>query len=97
MENIKKIIAIILLALFGGGIISAQTLVKVSGIVTSADDGLPMIGVGVMAGPGNGVITSLDGEYSIEAAPGTTLVFRVSDFRIRQLSCLRPRLLSTMW
>ena len=53
----------------------AQSLVKVSGVVTSAEDGLPMIGVGVMAGPGTGVITSLDGEYEIEVAPGTELTF----------------------
>ena len=75
MNKTSKIIAVILLAIFGCGAVSAQTLVKVSGVVTSADDGLPMIGVGVMAGPGNGVITSLDGEYLIEAAPGTTLTF----------------------
>ena len=53
----------------------AQSLVKVSGVVTSAEDGLPMIGVGVMAGPGTGVITSLDGEYEIEVVPGTELTF----------------------
>ena len=75
MNKTSKIIAVILLTIFGCGAVSAQTLVKVSGVVTSADDGLPMIGVGVMAGPGNGVITSLDGEYLIEAAPGTTLTF----------------------
>ena len=54
---------------------NAQTLVKVSGIVTSADDGLPMIGVAVMDGSGNGVITSLDGDYMIEVTPGTELTF----------------------
>ena len=53
----------------------AQTSVKVTGVVTSADDGLPMIGVAVMAGPGNGVITSLDGDYEIVVAAGTELVF----------------------
>ena len=53
----------------------AQSLVRVTGVVTSAEDGLPMIGVGVMAGPGTGVITSLDGEYEIEVAPGTELTF----------------------
>ena len=53
----------------------AQTLVKVSGVVTSAEDGLPMMGVGVMAGAGSGVITSLDGDYVIDVAPGTELTF----------------------
>ena len=53
----------------------AQSSVKVTGVVTSAEDNLPMIGVGVMAGQGVGVITSMDGDYSIEVAPGTTLTF----------------------
>ena len=53
----------------------AQTKVVVSGVVTSAEDNLPMMGAGVMAGPGVGVITNLDGEYSIDVAPGTTLTF----------------------
>ena len=81
MNNIKKLFTAFILSLLGCGIISAQTLVKVSGVVTSADDGLPMIGVGVMAGAGNGVITSLDGDYLIEVAPGTTLTFSSIGFQ----------------
>ena len=75
MGNIKKIIVTIALAVLGAGFAMAQSTVKVTGIVTSAEDNLPMIGVGVMAGPGVGVITSMDGDYSIEVAPGTTLTF----------------------
>lgn len=30
----------------------AQDLVKVSGVISSADDSLPLMGVAVMAGPG---------------------------------------------
>jgi TonB-dependent SusC/RagA subfamily outer membrane receptor len=81
MDNTKKLFTAFILSLIGCGIISAQTLVKVSGVVTSADDGFPMIGVGVMAGPGNGVITSLDGDYMIEVAPGTTLTFSSIGFK----------------
>ena len=81
MNNIKKLFTAFILSVFGCGIITAQTLVKVSGVVTSADDGLPMIGVGVMAGAGNGVITSLDGDYLIEVAPGTTLTFSSIGFQ----------------
>ena len=81
MRNIKKFITAILYLMLGCGFASAQTMVKVTGVVTSADDGLPMIGVGVMAGPGNGVITSLDGDYMIEVAPGTTLTFSSIGFK----------------
>ncbi|MGM9738109.1 MAG: SusC/RagA family TonB-linked outer membrane protein [Candidatus Cryptobacteroides sp.] len=54
---------------------SAQTRVKVTGTVTSAEDGLPVIGAAVMTGPENGTITSIDGDYEILAEPGTYLIF----------------------
>ena len=76
MRNLKKLFVTILLLSAGGGFaLSAQNTVKVSGVVTSSEDNLPMIGVGVMAGQGVGVITSMDGEYSVDVTPGTTLTF----------------------
>ena len=75
MRNLKRLFVTLLLSVFAGGIAFAQSSVKVSGVVTSADDGLPMIGVAVMDGMGNGVITSLDGEYEIVVAPGVELTF----------------------
>ena len=81
MNKILKLFMTILLSAVGGGLLFAQNLVKVSGVVTSADDGLPMVGVAVMAGPGTGVITSLDGDYSIEVAPGTELTFSSIGFK----------------
>ena len=70
-----KLFATLMLVFTGVFALNAQNLVKVSGVVTSSDDGLPMIGVAVMAGTGNGVITSLDGDYEIDVAPGTELTF----------------------
>ena len=75
MKNYLKTILAVILMFAAGASAHAQTSVKVTGIVTSADDGLPMIGVAVMAGPGNGVITSLDGDYEIVVAPGTELTY----------------------
>ena len=75
MKNIFKLILTTFMLAAACVALSAQTTVKVSGVVTSAEDGLPMMGVGVVAGPGNGVITSLDGDYVIEVAPGTELTF----------------------
>ncbi len=75
MKRFETLIAGLLLCLFSGGISFAQSVVKVSGTVTSAEDNLPLVGVTVIAGPGIGVSTSADGDYSIEAAPGTKLVF----------------------
>ena len=75
MKKMPQIIATMVLFLAGCFALDAQSLVKVSGVVTSSDDGLPMIGVAVMDGAGNGVITSLDGDYAIDVAPGTELTF----------------------
>ena len=75
MKKLTKIFMTLVLAVVGNFALNAQSLVKVSGVVTSSDDGLPMIGVAVMAGDGTGVITSLDGDYLIEVAPGTELTF----------------------
>ena len=75
MRNFKNLIVTLVLVMSGAGFAMAQSTVKVTGVVTSAEDNLPMIGVGVMAGAGVGVITSMDGDYSIEVSPGTTLTF----------------------
>lgn len=76
-----KFVLTVLLAILGGGyLMDAQTLVKVSGVVTSVDDGEPLIGAGVVDKSGNGVITSLDGDYVIEVAPGTELTFSCIGF-----------------
>ena len=74
MKNIKFLILSVII-MTASLCAHAQGYVKVTGVVTSAEDGLPMMGVGVMAGPGNGVITSLDGDYVIEVTPGTELTF----------------------
>ena len=75
MRKLKKLYLAILLPFFAGLPLLAQTSVKVSGVVTSADDGLPIVGVVVMDGKGGGVVTSLDGDYEIVVSPGTELVF----------------------
>ena len=55
--------------------VSAQQKVTVRGVITSADDGLPLIGASVMDNQGGGVVADLDGNYEIMAAPGTMLIF----------------------
>ena len=81
MNYLKKLFVQILLILAFAVAADAQSKVKVSGVVTSADDGLPMMGVAVMAGPTDGVVTSLDGDYVIEVAPGTQLTFTSIGFK----------------
>lgn len=77
MTKFRRVFISCLCMLFSFGLsISAQeTTVKVSGVITSAEDGLPIIGAAVIVGPGVGVSADFDGNYSIEVAPGTELTF----------------------
>ncbi|MDO9152403.1 MAG: carboxypeptidase-like regulatory domain-containing protein, partial [Paludibacter sp.] len=48
----------------------------IKGVVTSKDDGMPIIGASVVEkGTTNGTITNFNGIYSIEVSSGATLVF----------------------
>lgn len=69
--------AITLLLLFFGFQSADAQQFTVSGIVTSSEDGLSLIGVNVVEkGTDNGVITELDGSYRLEvASPDAVLVF----------------------
>ena len=58
--------------------------VTVSGVVISAEDKLPLIGVAVVTEAMTGVTTSIDGDYTIEAAAGTTLTFQYVGFQTAQ-------------
>ena len=49
---------------------------NITGTVTSAEDGLPLIGVAVLIkGTSTGTVTDLDGRFEIEAQPDDILVF----------------------
>ncbi len=74
MNKFQKFLIVFLTCLTGGGAF-AQTSVNVTGVVISAEDKLPLVGVAVIAGQGQGVMTSIDGDYSIDVAPGTKLIF----------------------
>ena len=65
--------------------VSAQTEEKsdvtVSGVVTSSEDGLPLVGVVVMSSAGGGVSTSDDGSYSCTVPAGTVLSFHAISYQ----------------
>ena len=56
----------------------AQTTKKVtvSGVVTAAEDGQPLLGATVVTQSMSGVTTQIDGTYTIEAEAGTLLAFQ---------------------
>ena len=57
------------------------SVVTVSGVVTSAEDKLPLIGVAVVTEKMQGVTTMLDGTYTIKAEAGTKLSFSYLGYR----------------
>ena len=69
-----------------GGEQQGDSDVIVSGVVTSAEDGQPLVGVAVMSGPTNGVMT-LD-----EPLPVQLLFSAVSVSRNTSTRCRRVRL-----
>ncbi|NDV65163.1 TonB-dependent receptor [Bacteroides sp. 224] len=84
MKKIRLLLSFFLLIFVGGGYAFAQGLVTVSGIVTSSDANEPLIGVTIVTGPNSGVITQIDGSYSLSVAAGTTITFRYMGYESQQ-------------
>src|SRR5690606_34058686 len=75
--------------LLAGHVLSAQnTSLKVTGTVTSSEDGIPMPGVSiVLKGTNTGSITDFDGTYSIDVPNGTgTLVLSYLGFETQEIN-----------
>ncbi|MDR1526341.1 MAG: SusC/RagA family TonB-linked outer membrane protein [Dysgonamonadaceae bacterium] len=71
----KKIILLLTIVLAGLQYATAQK-VTVTGVVTSQEDGLPVIGASVIEkGTSNGAITDMDGNYFISVPAGAVLEF----------------------
>ena len=71
----KKWVLSAAMLFIGMGLIMAQE-VKISGVVTAKEDGLPMPGVSVFVkGTTNGTITDFDGNYHLTASQGAVVVY----------------------
>ncbi|MCE1155746.1 MAG: SusC/RagA family TonB-linked outer membrane protein, partial [Bacteroidales bacterium] len=72
----RKIIFLSVLLLFGVYLAFAQQSISVSGVVTDAADGSPLIGVSVtVKGTNRGTITDIQGRYRLETRQGAVLVY----------------------
>jgi len=72
----RKIIFLTVFLLFGVYFVSAQQNLSVSGVVTDASDGSPLVGVTVLVkGTTNGTSTDASGKYSLNASQNSILVF----------------------
>lgn len=76
-----NILAFFLCALPAMSVAQGGGNVTVRGIVTSADDKQPLIGVNVISEATSGVSTLADGSYSISVAAGTTLTFQYIGYK----------------
>ena len=76
---------------------ASQENLTVSGVVTSAADQLPLIGVSVQVkGTSNGAITDLDGNYSVSVASGQTLVFSYIGFKTQEIQITNQKTLNVV-
>ncbi|MCB0594570.1 MAG: TonB-dependent receptor plug domain-containing protein, partial [Phaeodactylibacter sp.] len=61
--------------------------VKVSGTVTSSENGEALIGVSVLIkGTSSGTITDLDGRYELDVSPEDVLVFSYTGFKKKEIT-----------
>ncbi len=73
-ETMRKLYLLLLLLLFSTPLLFSQRII--TGVVTSSEDNSPLIGASVaVKGTSRGVLTSIDGNYSISASENETLVF----------------------
>ena len=78
--------------LIGAGIMSAAPI-KVTGTVTSAQDGEPLIGASVfVVGTTTGASTDIDGNYTISAEMGQTLRFSYVGMNSREIKVTGSKL-----
>lgn len=80
-SQFRAIMLVLLMAVVSLGIVNAQSII-VSGVVTDAADGSPIVGCSVQVkGIGNGVVTNMGGYYSIQARKGDTLLFQYIGYK----------------
>ena len=81
--NLTKLskILILLTSVLWSATVTAQSI-SVSGTVTEASSGLPSLGAAVMVkGTTVGVVTDIDGKYTIQAQPKDVLIFQSFGFK----------------
>ncbi|MBX2876180.1 MAG: carboxypeptidase-like regulatory domain-containing protein, partial [Saprospiraceae bacterium] len=80
----KSPLLLLFLAVCFTPLLAQQT---VGGLVTSSDDGQPLIGVTItVKGTTSGTVTDLDGRYSIDVAPEGILVFSYTGFTSQEIT-----------
>ena len=87
MFSAKKLIIALVATCIAASSALAQEKITVRGIVTDAQTGEPLIAVGVLEeGSSNGVITDLDGVYTIKVPKGAILNFSYTGYASQSIA-----------
>lgn len=82
----RTLASCILVLMCSVGSIAQQQLMKVTGIVTDAETKEPLPGVTVLVeGTKTGVITDVDGKYTINVTPGSTIDFSFIGYETQKI------------
>lgn len=79
-KTVLKAASVSLLLVLAAFTAGAQNI-TITGTVIDAEDGSPIIGVAVASSNGGGVITDLDGKYTIQTASDATLTFSCLSYK----------------
>ena len=67
----RKLMLLMTCLFIGIGLVNAQ-ISKVTGLVTSEEDGLPVVGASVVVkGTSTGTITDMDGKFTLQDLPSS--------------------------
>ena len=87
VQHVCMLLVIFLLLPSVQAMSSSAPSIKVSGVVISAEDKLPLIGVSVLIkGTGTGVVTDIDGNYTLNVEKGQTLVFSYMGYVTQEIT-----------
>ena len=80
----RKLMLLLTCLLIGIGLVNAQTS-KVTGVVTSEEDGLPVVGASIMVkGTTIGTVTDLDGKFTLPNVPSSAETLVISFVGMKQ-------------
>ena len=89
---IRRLSTALMCFLLGVGLLHAQSI-QVTGTVTSASDGEPLIGASVLViGTKTGTATDIDGNFTIQAERGATVSFSYVGYNTREVKVTGGRL-----
>ena len=93
MNDYRRFLTFVFLLMISGSAALAQELMKVTGLVVD-QNAEPLIGVTIKVkdDPKGGVVTGLDGDFSIMVQKGKTLVFSYLGYQTKEVAAITSKL-----